>query len=363
MSCNGCFGGCVETTSDQCVKYTGESIPSLGIENGDSLASVENSLTSYLLTVMDGTGIKPNIDSSYICNLVAQYLPCCDPLTLLDILTALVRAVCNLQTQMDAVVADVATLNANYTIGSCLSVSPSAGTHDVLQAVINEVCALATDITALTNSLTGYVTHAELSSLISIYLASINSLNGAASKMVPYTAVEYYGPLSGYPTPADSFDAEGAGHGYWDKIYLCNGQPGTPDKRGRIPIGTTTMPGTLTMDTTIIPGGANPSYNLLHTEGYNAITLAIQEMPQHTHIATATVVPNPHTHTFDLKENGQTNAGEFPADTDNTHISEGTATTNGTSLSVSVSNATEGESFPHNNIPPVLACHYIMYLP
>jgi len=50
MSCKDCFNGCAETVSDQCVKYTGIDIPALGIENGDSLASVESALVTYLLS-------------------------------------------------------------------------------------------------------------------------------------------------------------------------------------------------------------------------------------------------------------------------------------------------------------------------
>ena len=48
--------------------------------------------------------------------------------------------------------------------------------------------------------------------------------------MVPYTVVEYYGPLT-------YFDNTGAGQGDWDRIFLCNGLNGTPDKRGRVAVG------------------------------------------------------------------------------------------------------------------------------
>jgi len=49
MSCGGCFTGCVNVISDQCIKYTGENIPELGIETNDSLSRVLELITDYLL--------------------------------------------------------------------------------------------------------------------------------------------------------------------------------------------------------------------------------------------------------------------------------------------------------------------------
>ncbi len=49
MSCGGCFTGCVEVISDQCIKYTGEPIEELGIETNDPLSKVVELITDYLL--------------------------------------------------------------------------------------------------------------------------------------------------------------------------------------------------------------------------------------------------------------------------------------------------------------------------
>jgi hypothetical protein len=51
MGCNNCFNGCAETTSDQCVKYTGISIPELGIVKGDSLAAVLQSINDAIIAL------------------------------------------------------------------------------------------------------------------------------------------------------------------------------------------------------------------------------------------------------------------------------------------------------------------------
>ena len=48
MSCSNCFNGCAEIVSDQCVKYTGVPVAVLGIQTGDSLSYVEQSLIGFL---------------------------------------------------------------------------------------------------------------------------------------------------------------------------------------------------------------------------------------------------------------------------------------------------------------------------
>jgi len=51
MSCTNCFNGCAETTSDQCVKYTGIDIPELGIVKGDPLAAVLQSINDAIIAL------------------------------------------------------------------------------------------------------------------------------------------------------------------------------------------------------------------------------------------------------------------------------------------------------------------------
>ena len=109
----------------------------------------------------------------------------------------------------------------------------TSDTHAVLQAVITKLCDLDVELAALALDVdTNYVKLADLNSLIAAYIAS-TSTSGVQyyTRMVPYTVVEYYGSLTG------NFDVTGAGLNDWDKIYLCNGLNGTPDKRGRVPVG------------------------------------------------------------------------------------------------------------------------------
>ena len=43
-NCTDCYNGCTEIVSDRCVKYTGIDVPVLGIQTGDTLSHVEESI-------------------------------------------------------------------------------------------------------------------------------------------------------------------------------------------------------------------------------------------------------------------------------------------------------------------------------
>ena len=149
-NCTDCFAGCVSTTSDKCVKYTGNSIEFLGITTGDTLESVELAITNYLATVFDGTGISPTITPAYICDIVNNYLPA-NP-TLVEILEAIIQAVCDIEDEIAVERARIDVIEANYTV-ACLTSPPAvnAGTHAILQEVINELCTAIGDINILNN--------------------------------------------------------------------------------------------------------------------------------------------------------------------------------------------------------------------
>lgn len=371
MSCSNCYNGCAEIVSDRCVKYTGINVPVLGIQTGDSLSYVEQALIQFLTSTLDGIGILPIIDQSVLCAIVSDNLPDCGTITLNDYITALIKASCDLQEQVDAVVADVATIEANYNVDCLTGVSAGSGTHAILQATITKLCDLGVDLAALAADVdTNYVKIADLDDLIQAYLDSQSS-SQYYTKMVPYTAVEYYGSLA-------NFDATGAGLGDWVNVYLCNGENGTPDKRGRVPVGAISgVPGP-TPGSAVNPANpGNPNYSLGDVGGANTITLDATQIPSHTHAATVT-----DTHYHYIAGN-DTGAGTCATPTASTPIaSNGTCGTNpayqfsqsaqttatlgkssGSQGSIAVTNSSTGGGLAHSNIQPVLACYYIMYIP
>ena len=374
-NCSNCYNGCTEIVSDRCVKYTGIDVPVLGIQTGDSLSYVEQALITFLTSTLDGTGVKIDLGTTVVCNLVQQYLPTCKDLDVVDISKALIQAACDLQEQVDAIDATLATLNADYTIGCLTGVTASSDTHAIVQAVINKLCQVQVDLTALAlNVSTNYVSVADIDSYIQAYLDSTGSSTLVNNKMVPYSVLPYYGPLS-------YFDGTGAGIGNWVKIYLCNGQNGTPDLRGRTLVGTTTGMFGGPLDPEVDPSNpANPNYVLSSIAGVNEVFLSATQIPSHTHIATsvATVSPSSHSH---LMVAGGTSVPLNATDPIDEGYSSGgnlgyslraasgqTPTVGKTSdveltVDVAVSNSSTGGGLGHANIQPSRGCYYIMYIP
>jgi microcystin-dependent protein len=361
------------------VRYTGLDVPALGILSGDSLSLVESSLIEFLTSTLNGVGIKPIVDPLIICNLVQQYLPDCGEFTLNDYITALIKAACDLQEQVDILAADLLALNADYDVDCLTGVTSTSDTHAVLQAVITKLCDIDVELAALALDVdTNYVKLADLNTLIAAYLSSV-SPDGTKyyTRMVPYTVVEYYGPLTG------NFDVTGAGivGTDWEKIYLCNGNNGTPDKRGRVPVGAIVGVGGGALDPVVDPATpTNPNYALNGTSGANTVTLNTSQIPSHTHVASVT---DPgHDHFVLANDNAAAipfTAGPTPTAPVSSYVdlsgnfsyrtgtSALTAATVGLSSSdstgISVTNATAGSGGAHSNIQPVLACYYIMYIP
>jgi len=359
--CSDCYNGCSEISTDKCIKYTGVDVPELDIKKGDSLSFVEQALITFLTSTINGTGIQITIDSGDYCTLVTQYLQACETVTALDLFKALVKAACNLQTQVDDAVAATGTIEANYTVDCLSGVSAGDGTHAIVQAVITKLCEIDLALTALAADVdTNYVKLSDLNGLIASYIASTSTASRYYTRMIPYVAVEYYGPLTG-------FDASGAGiiGTEWEKIYLCNGDNGTPDHRGRVGVGATSTPGVIAMDSAVDPGVlGNPAYTVLDTaHGTNTIILDETQIPSHTHVLTD---PG-HTHDVSVTSsdsdapNGILTNPVF----DNATYASGTnppgLLVDSTVTGITLSNT--GGGLSHNNYQPGIGCYFIMYIP
>ena len=376
MSCQNCYNGCTDIIPDKCTKYTGNNVPELGIENGDSLFSVQQSIFSFLLSVIDGTSIKPEINQEFICEKISQYLGV-QELTLPNIINAILQTACDLQTQVTNVKNSVDVINTAYTLNCVSGVTDNTNTHEVLQAVITKLCNVNTALTALSlNVSTNYVKLSELNNLIAAYLSGGSTSTKLYHKMIPYTVVEFYGDITG------KFDATGAGLGEWEKIYLCNGNNGTPDKRGRVSVGTTTGMGGGTLDAAVDPSNSgNPSYLLGTKYGSCMVSLNITQIPSHSHTATNTVIDAGHFHYLSTVS-GQTykpvlSPSTYLASVNNADInrsytlggtlealpSVGKSSTSTTNISIQTSLSNVGGGLGHNNVQPSIGCYYIMYIP
>jgi len=384
MACQNCFNGCAEIVSDRCIRYTGVDIPSLGIATGDSLSNIEASLSTFLISALNGIGIHPVIDPDILCSLINKYLPTCRPLTIIDFIDTLIKATCDLQEQVNINTSAIATLNADYTIGCLTGVVASSDTHLIVQAVITKLCSVDTTLTALSLTLsTNYSSNgAELDAYIANYLTTHGaSTTLMSNKMIPYVAYPYFGNLTG------KFDGTGAGIPAtdWVNVNLCNGLHGTPDMRGLVPVGATTM-GTITVDPRTAPGGANPSYIVGGSlYGYNSILLDATTVPNHTHTATATAsVPSHFHYEFSNTDATGTNSRvstltypnvvkQWGDTTAYSYEIEGSLTiptlgkTDSVPLVITVNSVTVAPTTlggnAHSNIQPSIASYYIMYIP
>jgi microcystin-dependent protein len=364
MSCDSCYNGCVQTVSDECVRYTGIDYAALGVQTGDNLVSVEQAIMNKLVPLLSGEGDTIGLDIS--CPIVDEFLPSHTPNTK-ELFTATVSAICSLQLQIFSIEDVLAILNADYSIGCLQGVTASSDTHAIVQAIINKLCAVATQLTNFEiNVNSNYVKLADLNALIAAYLSEQGGSTQNYLKMVPYTAVEYYGPLT-------NFDGTGAGlvNLGWDKIYLCNGLNGTPDKRGRVGVGAiVSVPGG-PLDPEVDPDySGNPNYAKYTTDGANTVTLDITQIPSHTHTANvtndpATVTDPGHFHYAGNTPEGWASSGSIGiVNRSPQNVATSTAYT-GISVAthVGVTIDTTGNGVSHNNIQPVLAAYYIMYIP
>ena len=362
MLCSNCYDNCVQTTTDKCVKYTGLPNEVLGIKTGDSLSYVEQALIGFVTANSNGTGVKFRLEPEDICSITSNFMTTCTDHSVVDYVRALSKSVCLLTTEITNIISNMSSTETTYMVG-CLNVDEDGGTHVVLQATINETCNNAQSITAINFNLeTNYVKVSEIDNYIADFIANNTSeeaILGHASKMVPYTVVEYYGSL-GY------FDATGAGTGEWTNIYLCNGNNTTPDKRGRVAVGTTTGMNGAAFAPAVNPAlPGNPTYSLYSTGGSNTVTLSASQVPSHTHTG-GTDQDNGHTH--DLSNTnlmGRNPSGaRFEGGGSNQYTVGGSLVTSraGAHSHSFVTNPSGGGG-SHPNIQPVLACHYIMYIP
>jgi microcystin-dependent protein len=282
-------------------------------------------------------------------------------ITLNDVISALIRSICSLKTSVTAIESTLTTLNADYTIGCLTGVTASSDTHAILQAAITKLCSTDAALTALALDVsTNYVELADLNSLIQAYLNSIAPSSLYKNRMVPYIAYEYYGPITG-------FDVTGAGSGQFVDVYLCNGSNGTPDKRGRVAVGTTdgSMAGSIPMSSVVNPSTpGNPSYSLNSVQGLNNVTLTASQIPSHTHSATSNVIDPGHQHNY------QTRITNNRAQFSNTErevtvyqlstLQTASATTN---ITVNTVVGNSGGGLSHTNIQPTIGAYYIMFIP
>jgi len=359
MPCQNCFNGCVEITSDKCVRYTGEDFPILGISTGDTLLSVEEKILNFLLSISTGGTIFPVISQENVCNLIQDNLPAVGPYNLDDYLNTLIKVACSLDSRIT--ILETQNPNTPYELNCLFSATTdSSDTHAVLQLVIDKLCATSAGLAtfeALVDST--YVKITDVNTYIANYLATDPSQQLVSNSMTPFSITGYAGPLS-------NFDASGAGIGDWNRIFLCNGFNGTPDLRGRVLVGTTSGMGGAGLNNAVKPGiNGNPGYNLNESKGSNQVILNESELPSHTHTASTNPVPN-HVHGFENPvpsiSSGLGSAQRLTTTSDINSLDITETEPAGTHSHGVIVNSTGGNQ-GHPNYQPGTGVYYIIHIP
>lgn len=356
MPCPTCTD-CVEPKPDSCVVYTGEDVPELGLCSGETtLLQLENIIVAKILSIMDGTGITLTPTS---CTLLDTLID--GDQSLASLVQVLFTAVCQIDSTVGSLEDQVNAVASFDT--SCLTGLSASPTRDqILQALLTKVCSIDTRVSTLE---TESVKAADLDELIAAYLSAQSASTQQYTKMVPYVAYEYYGPLS-------NFDSNGKGissYGF-DKVYLCNGQSvgsfTVPDRRGRVGVGAVqSVPGGA-LDSAVdptLPANAGTNYAVGQKFGSSFVTLSITQMPSHAHQLTD---PG-HKHVKYNEPSTKRGGGNDPSG----HAKK---TPNGDSLGDAYDDETAtaktgitigaaGGSQPHDNRQPSIAANYIMYVP
>ena len=351
MSCKNCFDNCRETISDKCVKYTGPDIELLGICNGDTLSMIESAIIDKLLTALDGTGITladvTFANSAWLGTIFGSKNK-----TLLNLIQLLVDADQTLKNAIDSLTQSAASFNT-----SCLVDLPANPTRDqILAETISVLCDVKLDVENFEDT---YVKIDDLPTLVNnIVNPSSSSVEQYYNRAIPYVAMPYHGMLA-------NFDNTGKGHagaGY-SKIYICNGQNGTPDYRGRSPIGAVkNVPGPA-LDSVVSPtapanasGDVNYIQNQKAGEAFHKLTVA--EVPSHTH----PVTDPGHKHSLPNDTVGGGNSSNSLVDTPGSDEAQSFSVPTGTSQTNISIGSTGGNAY-HNTTHPVMVAVFIMYIP
>lgn len=355
MTCTDCLQNCREIVSDQCVEYTGPTLNApFNVCQGNQLSIYEANVVSVIQSLLDGSSAIPANILITQCTFFQQQFGSAAK-TVSNLLQALINGECNLNAQIAAVVAQInSTQNGSVIDTACLTgLSAQPTTSQIIQAIITLLCTINTTVNAFPST---YVKLSDLTSLVTTIVNNINNSGGVSqqsTKLVPYTAVAYFGPLS-------NFDSSGIGIvslGF-NRIFICNGSNGTPDMRGRTVVGAIrNIPGP-SLDPAVDPAvnPNNPNWAINDKAGETFHTLTIAELASHNHGVT-----DPQ-HQHSITGSTQTNfggSGSVPGVAFTGAESGGS--TNIASTGISIQSSGGGQ--PHNNIQPSISGVYIMYIP
>lgn len=344
-----------------CVQYQGPPVPLLGICTGDSITEVEQAIINKLLEVLSGTGITLDQVSLENCVYLKDLFGSQDK-TLVNLINLLIQSDCNLKALIDELF--VRTQPSNFIFDlKCLPVITNPTTEKIIQSIITELCSLKATVDSLVSNsgnttiidsrintaLNGLITSSGNKGITKTVNSSGLTHYHFTSLVPPLGAIMYFGPLN-------NFDPQGKGvvGTAYEGWHLCNGNGGTIDLRGFVPVGCVQgVPGAA-LDPLVDPNANNDAsmnYSLGSKGGLAKVSLTSDNNGPHTH----QVVDNGHYHNYDYPNPEKFSGSKFDAANANSTSSRQTT--------LSYSNITIGQSgqgVAHENRMPYKAVNWIV---
>lgn len=362
MYCN----NCEDPEFDSCTFYTGPDIDVLCIKNGDSMKDVTKSITDAILLISTGEGIV--LDLILSSGILKDYLYNKE-YTAENVIQALIQFSENLETKIEALEDVVyAPISVN---APCLTLPTIPSKDDILKATAEKVCSLNTAVTNITSD---YVKASDICTIVTSCIEnSVSESDSSATIVQEYTKMPKYCPIA-YTGPMSVFDSTGKGieaQGY-KNIYVCNGNNGTDDLRGRSLIGANVNVSGPTLDAAVDPSvAANAGYSIAVKTKKGSFTHSLQSLengphghtindPGHSHYIAANGSSTPLTsgNTMLYFKEGLNN-NSYQIHGTSSPASMGKSSTANTGISL----ASSGNGNPHNNTHPSFGVNYIIYLP
>lgn len=282
--------GCLEKISSNCVVWQGDANTDLNICSGDTITEVINSLITQINTSFNGTNITVDVDS--VCSIINTELVGKQK-TLPNILQALINVICALNSD---IVSLQSTIEPHTFSVICLTGNSALQSLDVtIGVIIDQVCQLKTQLENVLNTLnnSGDINTTISNTVGNMLLSAITSCgdNGivktgsgsnAAIKFTGFVPKQCPIPFIG---PLSWFDNNGIGLPQYGMCgwYIMNGLNGTQNWMGYTFAGATVLPGVNSTGLDARVALPNDQSNIGDKKGEVAHILKENEMPKHNH--------------------------------------------------------------------------------
>jgi hypothetical protein len=367
MSCCNEDNNCVDPVSSGCVIWQGEDIACLGITKGQTLTTIETVIANKICELSD----ESDLSDLTLCGDLIALMSGKDK-NVANLLQVLVTYNCTLKDLIDELsVNDSLTLDykcLETTLDPC---NPTDFTvQNILQILINNFCDLKSTVDELSITIVNQIEDTIADSVTNMLETCqddrivSNNLPGEDRRLTfrgfvpPFCPIAYFGSLSYF---------DGSGKGLDDDImcgwYLCNGNNGTPDLRGRVIVCAVQGMGGGTLSADVdptLPQNTGSNYTLNDTGGKVRHKLTGNESGTKAH--THTVNDPGHNHrVVGMEHNiGGDGGGNEPRDAPNGGQYYYTDTKT-TGITIGAYPGEDASSF-HENRMPYKAAYYIMMI-